>query len=483
MISNLESIQNAIFLSRRCDRFLLTEDIVEKGTNIFLKAKMSRECLLAWDVVYQLNLEWLTVTFKDSMQDMISPSDAEDGEVCTIDIKVISLGRYLLSIEGWRSFLSSPSQPYTCSEIYILGCDAQFENTGFVIKPWLGDPISRPKGISEAPYKIRNYVKAQSYKAEVPESLSPWILKGKSPINNDFFKAWKVESCKNILLSLMNEVDKEGESFNVKLSGKPPKNLDFYPQNVDLELFDILQLIGDWVYNKPDDIEIKHTLFSSELAREWPDDTALEKGFLRKGSAAFDSAKLLYKAHLRTSSKETLKSLGDLRKGLVDDVQKMTQQTKDIATSLWKDLAIVMATVVLKYSTDAAKITSLTSAYGFIFFALSAYLFISYKINNKINRDHILLMNENRIVWRKSLYSFMDDDDYKSMAGSAIGKSIETYNTVSRVIGWVIYITSASLLCLSLVTLSSSEFFTSWIVSFNTAWSSYVESLLPAIGY
>ncbi|MGX9243049.1 hypothetical protein ACWXVW_17000 [Pantoea dispersa] len=482
MISSLECIQLAIFISRKCENLLITEDIVEKGTHFFLKAKMSRECLSAWNAVYQLNLGWLDFTFKDSTQNSMAPSDADDDEICTINIKVFSLGNYLLSLEGWISFLSSSTQPYNCAEIYILGCDKQFENFSFKVKPWLGDPISRPKDAAKAEYKIRNYVKAQSYKAVIPDSLYPWLLKVQSS-NNVFFEAWKVEASKNILISLVNEIDREDESFNVKLSGKPPKHLEFKNKNVGDELFDDLQLIGSWVYSKVDDIEVKHTLFSSELAREWPDNTTLEKGFLSKGRAAFDSAKLLFKAHLRTSSKDTLKSLGDLRKGLVDDVQKMTQQTKDIASSLWKDLAIVMATVVLKYSTDAAKITSLTSAYGFIFLALSVYLFLSFKINNKINNDHILLMDESRITWRRSLYSFMDEDDYKSMAGDVIGKSIGTYHSVSRIIGCIIYITSASLLYLSLHILSFADLISSWIVSLHSAWMVYFDNLLLAIGY
>jgi hypothetical protein len=62
-------------------------------------------------------------------------------------------------------------------------------------------------------------------------------------------------------------------------------------------------------------------------------------------SPALESARLLYKAHIRAGGKDTLKSLGDLRKSLTEDTQKILQQSRDLSSALWKDMALVISTL------------------------------------------------------------------------------------------------------------------------------------------
>jgi len=282
--------------------------------------------------------------------------------------------------------------------------------------------------------KVRHFVKVSTFGIEFPTNISPWMIMDNVDIKNPYFDEWKISAVRNLLLTIVNEVDKIDEELYVKISGKPPKNLLFTPSNAPIHIYPVLNEIVRWIYLAGDEIEIKHTLFTCELAREWPETVAYETGIVKKMNSAFESARLLYRAHLLSASKETLKTLGDLRKNLVEEVQKIVQQTKDIASTLWKDLALVLATIVFKYAMDNSRMAGNSHVYGYVFIALSIYILLSTFITLRINTKHIAIMNESREVWKSKLYSFLDEDEYNKIAGSALNKSFFEYKIIASII-------------------------------------------------
>ncbi|QLA06310.1 hypothetical protein HWQ18_07275 [Enterobacter ludwigii] len=185
------------------------------------------------------------------------------------------------------------------------------------------------------------------------------------------------------MLSIVNEADKTDDTLCITLYGKPPKKISLNCSDADINSFQTLQDVVKWVYLEGDEHEVRHTLLASELAREWPEGLTFEKGILKRLAPAFESARLLYKAHLRAASKETLKILGELRKGLMEEVQKISLQTKELSTALWKDVALVLGTIALKYATEQTRLPSNETTYGYIFLGLAVYsLFIYHICNN-----------------------------------------------------------------------------------------------------
>ena len=168
---------------------------------------------------------------------------------------------------------------------------------------------------------------------------------------------------------------------------------------------------------------------------------------------ALESARLLYKAHIRTGGKDTLKSLGDLRKGLTEDTQKILQQSRDLSSALWKDMALVISTLVLRYSLEALKESGPQKVYALAFCALALYIAISYGMSVYINRNALSLLEKKRITWRSKLYGFLDEQDYQELAGLPINTAMRSYRRVER-------ITSAIMLVLVtlLLTAAASEF-------------------------
>lgn len=103
---------------------------------------------------------------------------------------------------------------------------------------------------------------------------------------------------------------------------KATKKLIYGDPDILLSDYSVLQTVINWIFIEGNEIELKHTFFTSELAREWPEYVSFCEGLPKKLPMAFESAKLLYKAHIRASSRETIKSLSDLRKTLAEDTQK-----------------------------------------------------------------------------------------------------------------------------------------------------------------
>ena len=438
MISILKLIDKAISSTRLSDPLsTVTETYDEVNQSAIVIGTMTKICLNKWQNIYDhKKKDWLNFSFKDSFDDYVEPKKACPGTECTVylSFKQHKNSYYFLSIEGWSDFLADSTSPYNCSNVFLLGLTSGFSTNSFAVHPWLSEPVEGEDGEKNVKLKVRHFVKVSTFGIEFPTNISPWMIMDNVDIKNPYFDEWKISAVRNLLLTIVNEVDKIDEELYVKISGKPPKNLLFTPSNAPIHIYPVLNEIVRWIYLAGDEIEIKHTLFTCELAREWPETVAYETGIVKKMNSAFESARLLYRAHLLSASKETLKTLGDLRKNLVEEVQKIVQQTKDIASTLWKDLALVLATIVFKYAMDNSRMAGNSHVYGYVFIALSIYILLSTFITLRINTKHIAIMNESREVWKSKLYSFLDEDEYNKIAGSALNKSFFEYKIIASII-------------------------------------------------
>lgn len=452
MTSILQKIDDSIRASRRDSDIIISESIKNGFARILISARMDSCTLALWQDVYTNKPDWLTISFKDDCDDDTEPSSCTPGNKLTIDIKCTSFenNRYIFTIEGWNVLLHDDSIVGTTHKVNILGLESGFETLSFLVEPWVSEPVALEAPTSKDKFiNTQTYIKFYSNGFMPSSNIHSWILKKYPLTENQFYNKWLDVSCNMLTRCLANELLLNGEKF-VCLTGKPPKKILFGNPDVLTSLHTVIQDVNKWIFTEGQEIELKHTFLTCELAREWPENISFCDGLPRKLSLAYESAKLLYKAHIRTSSKETIKSLSDLRKTLTEDTQKIVAQSKDMTSALWKDLALVISIVAIKYTLDASKIPTGNKLFPYIFFALAAYIFISQITTIYINNSFFKILNDHRLTWREKLYGFLDDEDYNKLAVKPISDAYKAYKLISIFVIFVTIITSLSMTYLGL---------------------------------
>lgn len=456
MTSILEKIGKAIDCSRRTSDLVITEDQQTTTRKLFISGTMDNDTLQLWGEVMDTDAENLRITFVDDSRDDIHPAQGIPGQKHFITIISDELPGILrlFTLEGWRSFLLQDPRLCQYHRIYALFINEAFETQQWKVAPW--KKMLPDESESDVPTQTASVTKSiiRCFSTDFlpPDTIAPWILISGDTVIDESMRLWESLACRELLKCFVNELF-AAEIKKVGLSGKPPRKIPFGEEHAALPAFDVIQETAKWIFLEGNETELKHTFLSSELAREWPEGVTFCEGIVYRLPPALESARLLYKAHIRTGGKDTLKSLGDLRKSLTEDTQKILQQSRDLSSALWKDMALVISTLILRYSLEALKASGPQKVYALAFCALALYIAISYGMSVYINRNALSLLEKNRITWRSKLYGFLDEQDYQELAGLPINTAMWSYRRVER-------ITSAIMLVLVtlLLTAAASEF-------------------------
>ncbi|ENF6042021.1 hypothetical protein ABRV10_004082 [Citrobacter amalonaticus] len=472
MTSILEKIGKAIDCSRRASDLVIAEDQQATTRKLFISGTMDNDILQLWGEVMDADAENLRIAFVDESRDDIHPAQGVPGQrhfITIISDEVPGILR-LFTPEGWRTFLLQDPKLRQYHYICALFVSEAFETQQWKVVPWKKmHPEEAEINIPTQTASVtKSIIRCFSSDFLPPDTIAPWILVSGDKINDEPMKLWASLACRELLKCFVNELF-AAEIKKVGLSGKPPRKIPFGEENAALPAFDIIQETAKWIFLEGNETELKHTFLSSELAREWPEGTTFCEGIVYRLPPALESARLLYKAHIRTGGKDTLKSLGDLRKSLADDTQKILQQSRDLSTALWKDMALVISTLVFRYSLDTVKAASPKKIYAIVFCGLSLYIVISYGMSVYINRNTLSLLEKNRASWRTKLYGFLDEHDYHDLAKRPINTAMRSYQRVE----WMTSVIMVILVIL-LLTAAACEFwplrtmlqsFHSWIIS------------------
>ncbi|KAG5726248.1 hypothetical protein E4T56_gene2189 [Termitomyces sp. T112] len=241
---------------------------------------------------------------------------------------------------------------------------------------------------------------------------------------------WRSLAANAIRRSLVNEIyDVEGV-VRVVLAGTPTRRLEMGEGDIDPISFAALQGAARWIFLEGPDAELRHTLLTSELAREWRDGEAFAAGLQNRLPTAQESAGLTYRAHVQQSSKDTIKSLSELRKTLAEEMGKVTQQTRDLTAGLWRDVAVAVVTISFRYSMDATKAATQGSAYALIFVLVAAYIVTSQAVTVRSNRAFLGVAEGARALWRQKGYAYLSDDEFNALAGTPLSRARGIYDRV-----------------------------------------------------
>lgn len=443
-----KKVHEAVELSRSAAEFAVSED----PGRLRISGVFSRAALTAWQAVADESCPWLTLDCTDEAQDHVQPGRIVGNERVrlTVNFEQPSGACYLFTHEGWRSFLYDERFPRAVSIVKLAFITVGFATKAFAVEPWtsMPEPAKPPIQVSNA--GPRRQVRCQSSSMMAPPTIEPWVLITWPPETELGFTVWSCVAAEMIARSLPNELFlDQGEAY-VGLAGQPPRLIKlgaFRDRQISL---DVLRDAAAWVYLEGSDVEVRHTFLSAELAREWSPDLPFCEGLIARLRGAMDSARLLYKAHLRAGSKDTLRALGDLRKGLTEDVQKLLQQSRDLSAAVWRDVAIAIGVMAVKFAVDGAKAgPSADKGFAFIYLAVAIYIVISYCISINTIRRFLEIVEEARITWRTKLYAFLDDSDYRILADQPLRAAKAAYEKTQT---WTSLVVTVVILVLSLLT-------------------------------
>jgi hypothetical protein len=102
----------------------------------------------------------------------------------------------------------------------------------------------------------------------VPQTIGFYLLKEKPAQESDVFRVWAKAATPYLALALVDEVWKEDSELMVSLIGPRTKRIPLgTPTTGDMNLFYLLQRAAEWVYASSREVEVRHTLYTNEIAR------------------------------------------------------------------------------------------------------------------------------------------------------------------------------------------------------------------------
>ncbi|WP_095077330.1 MULTISPECIES: hypothetical protein [unclassified Pseudomonas] len=258
----------------------------------------------------------------------------------------------------------------------------------------------------------------------VPGDIRPWLLLDQSQFDLDqpFHKTWGVKAFDAIVHTLANEIDPDSHSLIFKGAPKlvlqPPKSTTTTIQEFGVDAFLHLQTAAHWVYENSREAEVKHSLLAMEIARSGRENGPAADYLKANLSTALESAKIAYQMSLSDLGKDTLKSLGDLRKAITEETAKATDATRQTITAVSGALAVGVGLVAARLSTDInpwliSMVMLIATGYiGMIVY--SGWSFIS--LQRGLRKD-----------WQPKLYRFLPQDEYNKMVAAPAEKSEQVF--------------------------------------------------------
>lgn len=336
---------------------------------------------------------------------------------------------YLLTPRGIAVLLDDKDRAAGARRVLIAQDFAAFSTVSCTFEPWT-EMVADAPVLEDVNVPVpRRIVRDQL--AIVPLSLGALLLVQGPDADSAPFQTWRAAACPQLLICLSDEVWRQDGNVRVTLTGPRRRKLAAALEAIDLDR-DMAPVTeaADWIYNSGRDAETRHTLFIYELAREWPGETPFAEGFAERAAGALDAARTAFRMHVRDASKETLKSLQDLRKTLADDVTRVVTQTRELSGTLWRDLLVVVAAVLGRFtllSTPGAGEALFADA---LLYGLAAYLLFSLMMTLTANARFMKIYRDAQTQWRTKLYGFVDPADFETLAAGPLGKAEATYAAI-----------------------------------------------------
>lgn len=359
--------------------------------------------------------------------DISGEVDLQSGDLRTMEGEPISVrlvktaeagSGYFVTRAGFEAALSDAEFMLAARKIWIAEDFLPFSSKSCVYSPW-GSAVDpkRPEDTFDSP---RRLVRDQSYQL-APIDIRPWYLTVPGDGSSDVFAAWKEAAVRNLIFCLPTEIRAFDAIQQVVLKGARSAFADVDLSKPQSQLFDLVTDAVRWVYDQRRDTETKFHLLNNHLALYWPEKAKWPMGLAGVLDHALASAREAFAFHLQDDSKEAIKSLGDLRKALQEEVARSQTATRDLLSALWRDAAIAGAAFALRSATTNASAVNIASL------GAAALLFASLLTTVLSNWRFDVLAKQVRAQWRQRLYAFMSDTQWAELVSRPISRARWVY--------------------------------------------------------
>lgn len=338
---------------------------------------------------------------------------------------------YFLTARGVPALLGAFERAKGARQVLVAGDFAPFRMVTCTYAPWAAMVEDPPEPAEASTVVPRRIVRDQL--AQVPLSAGPIILVAPPAVEGEVFSYWWEAACRQLLTMLCDEIWSDDGAIRVSLSGPRRRKLaGGFEQLFASRNLAPANEAAAWVYDSGKDVETRHTLFVYELAREWTEETPFAAGFAERAPGALEAAKSAFRMHVRDASKETLRSLQDLRKNLAEDVGRIVALTREFSATMWRDLLVVMAAMLGRLALVAAPKPDEAQLADWLLYGLLAYLVFSIGITLFANARFMRISRTSRANWQDKLYGFVHPDDLKALAIEPIEAAERTYRWAQR---------------------------------------------------
>ena len=408
--------------------------VTEDPGRLRVSGVLPRAALIAWQAVADVGMAWLDLVVVDASQDHVQAREAREDERIRISASFASPdgALHLFAPEGWRSALLDDGWVSQIGAVRLAFLGGPFATRAFPVGFWAARPEGAEVPAATGEGTPRRQVRSHSPDLMAPTRVEPWLASSRPDAPDAAWSSWVAASCGALARCLPSELFRDGGVDRVALAGRSTRRVDLGQADVTGATFEALQAAVAWVCVEGTDIEVRHTFLASELAREWPVTVPFASGLAARLPPALESARLLYKAHLRAGSKGTIKALADLRKTLADEVGKVMVQAKDLAGGVWRDVAVAIGVLAVRFGLEAAKADAAAPSFSAVFALVGVYVAASYSVGVSLNRRFLRSAEASRSTWRSKLYGFLDDDDYRTLAETPVREAVDAYRAVER---------------------------------------------------
>ncbi|MGE8144309.1 hypothetical protein ACQKP7_03765 [Pseudomonas frederiksbergensis] len=275
----------------------------------------------------------------------------------------------------------------------------------------------------------RLLVKESASIRSVPDDIRHWLLADGQTLNaaDELNIIWATHAFDALCRCVANEIDETGSTLTFKgppkLNLKFDENLRLNSSRIQMEEFQGLQEAAAWVYENAREAEVKHILLSAEIARSGRADGAVTAYFKEHLASALECAKIAYQMAVSEVTKDTLKSLGDLRKAVTEETSKATDATRQsvtaIATALTVGLGLIAARISVQVNAYLISIVMVVAVAYTAISIFSGWKFIS--IQKKLREE-----------WQPKLYRYLSTDEFTKMVKEPIGQVERVFFNVAR---------------------------------------------------
>lgn len=330
---------------------------------------------------------------------------------------------FIVTEIGFNSFLRNGN---SAPRWRVLGLSATFSTRARVYCGWHECPALAQSLATKAP---RLLVKETASIRTVPEDVRHWLLaEGHAlELREPFHMVWAAHALNYLSRCLANEIDSIGTTLTFK--GPPKLNLKI-SQIADrieeplLSDFEVVQEAAGWVFDNSREAEVKHILLSAEIARSGRADGEAQSYLSENLAAALDCAKIAYQMAVSEITKDTLKSLGELRKAVTEETSKATDATRQataaIATALTVGLGLIAVRLTVQINPYLITVV-MCVAFGYTLMSVLA------------GRKFIQIQQTLRQEWQPKLYRYLSGEEFKKMVEDPISDAEKLFNRVS---GW-----------------------------------------------